>query len=72
MVFVQKAIFLMGGGIGLVVFVNFFDAFFLTTAGVVSSATLTILQLASFVMGATLIIGLFSRKKEENLNGRSN
>lgn len=72
MVIFEKVIFLIGGSIGLLVTVSFFDAFFVTTAGIVSPAALTLLQLISFVMAATLVIGLFSRKKEENLNGRNN
>ncbi len=72
MVIFEKVIFLIGGSIGLLVTVSFFDAFFVTTAGVVSTATLTLLQLMSFVMAATLVIGLLSKKKEADVNDRSN
>ena len=72
MVFFEKAIFLIGGSIGLLITVSFFDAIFVTAAGVVSGSTLLLLQLMAFVMAATLVIGLLSRKKEERTNGRSN
>jgi len=68
MVLIQKAVFLIGGSIGLLVFVNFFDAFFVTTAGIVSKSTLTFLQLIPFVLGATLVFVLFPRQKEEKAN----
>ncbi len=72
MVLVEKAVFLIAGSIGLLVFVNFFDAFFVTTAGTVSKSTLTFLQLIPLVLGATLVFVLFPRQREERPNVRRN
>ena len=72
MVLIEKAIFLFAGSIGLLVFVNFFDAFFVTTAGVVSTTTLTLLQLIPLVLGAVLLFVLFPKQKEDKVNGRFN
>lgn len=69
---VEKAVFLLGGSIGLLVFVNFFDAFFVTTAGTVSKSTLTLLQLIPPVLGAALVFVLFPRQREERTIARSN
>ncbi len=69
---VEKAVFLIAGSIGLLVFVNFFDAFFLTTAGTVSGSALVLLQLTPLVLGATLVFVLFSRQKEERANATRN
>ena len=65
---IQKATFLLAGSIGLLVFVNFFDAFFVTTAGIVSASTLVFLQLIPLVLGASLVFVFFSRPKEEKTN----
>jgi len=72
MVLVEKAVFLIAGSIGLLVFVNFFDAFFVTTAGIVSGTTLSLLQLIPLILGAALVFVLFPKQKEENPNARSN
>ena len=71
MVFIEKAVFLIGGSIGLLVFVNFFDAFFVTTAGTVSKTTLSLLQLIPFVLGAVLVFVLLPKQREERTNVRN-
>ncbi len=65
MEFIEKTIFVMGGVLGLLVFVSFFEAIHGIAQNVVSSTALVVLGLAPFVMISVIVISLIRTKRRD-------